>query len=86
MDEDATQAYRAEELHAALATDPRVSEPELDVTVTGHSVVVRGVVPTEERRIAVAELVRERAPDLDYVDAVEVASRFPRPTSEEAVR
>ena len=47
-------AYRAEELRQALAADPRVAEPELDVTIVGDRVVISGTVNTEDRRDAVA--------------------------------
>lgn len=84
---DAPRQYREEELRTALATDPRVSEPELIVSIAGDSVIVRGVVPTEERRGQVAHVIEELAPDLEYVDALEVASTFPRPRGgEEPVR
>ena len=83
--EGPTLQYREEQLRTALATDPRVSEPELTVSISGPCVIVRGVVPTEERRTGVAEIVRDLMPDLEFVDATEVASAFPRPRGREEV-
>jgi hypothetical protein len=83
---DEPRQYREEELRTALATDPRVSEPELGVSIVGDAVIVRGVVPTPERRDRVADVVLELAPELEFVDAMEVASTFPKPRGEETVR
>ncbi|HYJ60705.1 MAG TPA: BON domain-containing protein [Actinomycetota bacterium] len=85
MNADAARGYREEGLRSALATDPRVGEPELTVAITGDAVIVRGVIPTEERRAQVAEVIRELASDLEFVDAMEVASAFPRPRGGETV-
>jgi len=79
MNPEAARGYREEELRTALATDPRVGEPELVVVLTDDAVIVRGVVPTEDRRGQVGEVMRELAPDLEFVDALEVAAAFPRP-------
>jgi hypothetical protein len=81
-----TREYREEEVRTALATDPRVGEPELSVTIAGDAVIVRGVVPTEERRDQVAAVVADVAPELEFVDAIEVATAFPRPRGGEEVR
>jgi hypothetical protein len=64
--------YLAERVRAALATDGRVLEQGLDVTMTGSLVVVRGAVPTAAVRDAVAAVVREAAPHLRVVNDVEV--------------
>ena len=61
---DAPGPYREESLRQALATDPRVMEQELDVSIAGDRVVISGTVPTEDRRAAVTEVARERFPDL----------------------
>jgi hypothetical protein len=86
MRSDAERAYREADLRAALATDPRVGEPELELRLTGDAVIVRGVVPTEERRTSVREVIADLAPDLQFVDAMEVAAAFPRPEGDEVVR
>ena len=57
---DAPGPYREESLRQALATDPRVMEQELDVSIAGGRVVISGTVPTEDRRAAVTEVARER--------------------------
>ncbi|MGZ4130676.1 MAG: BON domain-containing protein, partial [Actinomycetota bacterium] len=51
--------YTAEHIHQALASDERVSEPELRVQVVAGRVVITGDVHTEARRDAVADVVRE---------------------------
>jgi osmotically-inducible protein OsmY len=56
--------YTAEHIHQALASDERVSEPELRVTVVAGRAIITGDVPTEARRDAVADVVRDVNPDL----------------------
>ena len=48
--------YVEAHVHEALARDPRVNEPELQVLVVKARVLVTGIVPTEERRAAVTEV------------------------------
>ena len=60
---ESPKGYREEELRQALASDPRVAEPELDVTIAGDRVVISGTVPTEDRRTAVTDVTREHCPD-----------------------
>jgi len=69
----------------ALADDPRVSEVELDVDVEDGTVVIRGSVPTEERRRGVGEVLAERFPELDARNEVTVLEP-PDPPAEEKVR
>jgi hypothetical protein len=71
-------------LHEALTTDARVAEPELAVEVAGSRVVVEGTVPTEERRRAVSEVLREVAPDLEIDNRVRTAPHR-EPRGEEAL-
>jgi osmotically-inducible protein OsmY len=68
-----TDAYVAEHIREALATDDRVNEPELEVQVVGGRVFVTGVVPTDERRAAVGEVVSECCPDLEVENRTTVA-------------
>jgi len=49
----------AARIHERLAADPRVSAPELEVSIRGGKVVITGVVATEERRSAISALVDE---------------------------
>jgi hypothetical protein len=69
----------------ALAEDPRVSEVELDVDVEDGTVVIRGSVPTEERRRGVGDVLAERFPQLDARNEVTVLEP-PDPPAEEEVR
>ena len=78
--------YLVQRIREALAHDPRVAEMELQVTVRGAKVFVSGVVSTEERCRAIEEVVREKAPELELHNEVEVAvPPSPRPGSEERV-
>jgi hypothetical protein len=64
--------YEAEHLRDALATDPRVMQPGLDVSVTEDVVVVRGCVPTGAVRHGVAAVLGERLGGRRLVNDVEV--------------
>lgn len=64
MDEGSTEGYRAEHIHQALASDERVSEPELRVRVVAGRVIITGDVHTRERRDAVAAVVHDVDPGL----------------------
>jgi len=68
-----TDAYVAEHVREALATDERVNEPELEVQVVGDRVFVTGVVPTDERRSAVGDVVAECCPGLEVENRTTVA-------------
>lgn len=85
---DTPRGYGEEALRQILATDPRVLEPELHVEILGDTVVVSGVVPTEERRRAVDEVIAEHTGALGEAMPVdnrtEVAS-FPPPSSQEHI-
>ncbi len=81
---DAPGPYREESLRQALATDPRVMEPELEVSIAGTRVVVSGTIPTEDRRAAVTDVARERFPDLE-VDNRTVVPTLPAAGGEERV-
>jgi len=64
--------YLGEHLRTALATDPRVLQPGLEVRVARDLVVVRGSVPTEGVRSAVAQVVRDHATGWQVLNEVEV--------------
>jgi hypothetical protein len=68
-----TDSYLGEHVRQALATDERVNEPELDVVVEVGRIIVIGVVPTEERRSAVSDVVRDCCPDLEVENRTTVA-------------
>jgi hypothetical protein len=82
---DDVRGYREEALRKALATDPRVLEPELEVSIVEDRVIVRGVVPTEARRRAVEQVLREQVGPDQVENLTEVAT-FPPPVVEERVR
>lgn len=48
----------------ALARDPRTLELGLDVALRGDAVFVTGMVATEDRRSAVAKVIREVLPGM----------------------
>jgi uncharacterized Rossmann fold enzyme len=77
VSEETPRPYREEDLRQALATDRRVGEPELQVTIAGDRVVVSGAVPTAERRAAVEEVLRERCGDLAIDNQVTVPTLAP---------
>lgn len=85
MTSETSEAYVAEHVHEALARDERVSEPELEVQVVRGRVFVTGVVPTQERRDAVAEVVRECCPQFEVENRTTVA-RYPDTGETERVR
>jgi osmotically-inducible protein OsmY len=84
MSTDETQ-YVAAHVQEALARDQRVNEPELGVTVVKGRVVVSGQVPSEERREAVTDVVRECCPDLEVENRTTVG-RFPEADGVETVQ
>ena len=83
-DAQTPHVYRQEELRQALAVDPRVNEPELEVTIADGRVIVTGIVPTEERRAAVEVVLRERGGDL-AIDNHTTVKHFPPAEEEEPV-
>lgn len=83
MSMDVAPEYLAAHVQEALARDPRVNEPELQVAVVAGRVRITGVVPTEERRAAVDEVVRERC-DLEVENRTTVAA-YPDAVHEERV-
>ena len=55
--------YTEAHLVEALAMDPRFGELGARVRIEGAVLVIEGVVPTEERRTAAAEILLELVPD-----------------------
>jgi hypothetical protein len=55
--------YTEAHLVEALAMDPRFGELGAMVRIEGAVLVIEGVVPTEERRDAAAEILMELVPD-----------------------
>ena len=79
-----TDDYVAAHVQEALARDPRVNEPELEVRVVNHRVFVTGVVPTNERREAIEAVVRDVSPGFDVENQTTVA-RYPEAGEPERV-
>jgi hypothetical protein len=77
--------YEAAHLSELLANDPRTSAPEIRVTLSGNVVTVTGTVTTEERRIAVEEVLAEAHPELEIRNDVTVVD-LSAPPSNEVVR
>lgn len=76
--------YDQERIRQALATDPRVGEPELSVEIVAGRVLVSGSVPSREVRDAVDVVVVEVAPGMPLDNRVEVARRD-APAGEEPI-
>lgn len=80
-----TDDYVAAHVQEALARDPRVNEPELEVQVVNGRVFVTGVVPTNERREAIEAVVHDVSPESDVENQTTVA-RYPEAGEPERVR
>lgn len=76
--------YEQEHIRQALATDPRVGEPELSVDVVAGRVLVTGSVPSERVREAVESVVAEVAPHVAVDNRVTV-SPTDEPSGEETI-
>lgn len=76
--------YDQERIRQALATDPRVGEPELSVEIVAGRVLVSGSVPSRAVRDAVDDVVDELAPGMPLDNRVEVARRD-APAGEEPI-
>ena len=63
MSDTQPDAYTAAHVQEALARDGRVGELGIAVEISDGMVIVQGVVPTEERRTAIEEVVGELLPD-----------------------
>jgi osmotically-inducible protein OsmY len=62
---DEPEHYVTERIREALAQDSRVNELELEVTMAGGKVFVSGTLPSQERKDAVTDVVREVVPDVE---------------------
>lgn len=74
--------YIAEHVRDALAHDPRTEGIELDITVAGDAIVLRGMVTTVGRREAAQAVIQERFPDWEIHNEL-VAREFQEPTRAE---
>ena len=64
--------YLVAKLQHALANDPRVNALDLKVMISSGRVHLTGRVETEERRLAISEVVIEHAPGMDIRNEVDV--------------
>jgi hypothetical protein len=71
-------------LRELLAEDPRTHELDVQIERGGNRVLLRGEVPSAERRDAVAEIVREACPGLTIENQIRVVA-FDEPSEEEKV-
>lgn len=76
--------YLAENVRAALATDPRVAGLDVEVVVTALGVEPRGCVATEARRRAAVEVVGLLLPGRAIVDRLVIAD-YPEPAEPEVL-
>jgi osmotically-inducible protein OsmY len=72
MSESEAGAYLIERVRHALATDPRVNELGIVVTIVERKVFLHGTVATVERSQHITEVVREVLPDHDVHNEVAV--------------
>ena len=79
---DDAPEYVVAHVRQALATDGRVAELGLDVQVEGDTVVVAGLVSTEERRAAIDEVVADAAPGHPVRNTAKVMGYEERPSTE----
>ncbi|HEV3472740.1 MAG TPA: BON domain-containing protein [Actinomycetota bacterium] len=64
--------YVLERIRAALATDDRLGQLDIQVSVTSNQVLLDGVVATEERKTAAAEVAGRIAGDRDVFNGLQV--------------
>ena len=62
---NADYQYLVGKIQAALATDPRTNKLDVKVIIRGDKIHLTGQTSTEARRLAIAEVVTESAPDLE---------------------
>jgi osmotically-inducible protein OsmY len=72
MTEEEPVQYLAARIHEAIAEDSRVHQLDIDVRLVGDKVFLRGQVPSEERRDAIAEVAREVAEDREVHNEIDV--------------
>lgn len=73
-----------EHVRDALARDPRTGELGLEASIENDALVVRGVVGSEERRVAVLEVAREAASGLEVINQTQVKEVRP-PSDQESI-
>ena len=76
--------YLAQGLRDAVAADPRTGELGLEVVVVGEALIVRGVVGSEERRVAIAAVAEEAVPGVEVRNET-VVKEVHEPRGEERI-
>ena len=75
--------YLIQDLRDALASDPRIGELGTTIRIVGDDVFVEGVVATEDRRIAIGEVLSRMLPNSVVHNNVEVEDIHDARTVEE---
>jgi hypothetical protein len=82
-----TEIQLARRLEKALAEDPRTNELGIQVSVARGLVVLHGEVASDERRLAVLEVVWDQVPEADVDDRLFIsADTVERPSTTEVIR
>lgn len=76
------ESYLVEHVRDDLATDPRVSELDVNVQIEDGTVVLSGAVASRERQEAASAIARERLPDYQVRNETTVTD-FEEPTESE---
>ena len=74
--------YLVGRVREALATDPRVNELTIQVTLAGNKVFLSGTVATPERREAITAVVGELLPEHEVHNETTVQAYEPAPEIE----
>ena len=70
IDRSLAPEYVVQHVREALATDERVGQLDIGVTVAGERIQLAGCVQTQERRTAILDVVGEIAPEWEIHDAI----------------
>ncbi len=70
----------------ALATDPRVSELGVELTIAQGTLVLTGRVASEALRAAAGQVASEQAPDFEIRNDLDVVDPGSRPADPEPLR
>ncbi|HYY44952.1 MAG TPA: BON domain-containing protein [Actinomycetota bacterium] len=77
------EEYIIARVREALATDPRVSEPGLEVDIRLGTVFVRGEVPSETVRAAISEVAAETSAGVPVRNETAVRNPSDKTTEED---
>jgi hypothetical protein len=71
-DRSEPEEYVAQRVREALAEDPRVGELYVRISLAGDRIFITGMVPTEDRRRAITEVVAELCPGYEIANQTTV--------------